>query len=110
MLRSCAGCGMDISVGRRQSPPLLKFSASAGGVVCGKCAAGVEDSMAISAGVYSGLLHLQSVDIGKLARFKLSHTLSEELKTAMYYYLEYFLEKRLKSQDFIEHVIVKSGT
>ena len=100
MLRSCAGCGISRGLIHQ-----TRFSASAGGIVCGKCAAGVEDSMAISAGVYSGLLHLQSVDIGKLARFKLSHTLSEELKTAMYYYLEYFLEKRLKSQDFIEHVI-----
>lgn len=103
MLRSCAGCGKDIG---RDLIHQTRFSASAGGIVCGKCAAGVEDSMAISAGVYSGLLHLQSVDIEKLARFKLSHALSKELKTAMYYYLEYFLEKRLKSQDFLEHVII----
>ncbi len=104
MLGSCAGCGMDIGRGLIHQ---TRISASSGGAICGKCAAGVEDFRVISAGVYSALLHLQGVDAGKLARFKLSHALSEELKIAMYYYLEYFLEKRLKSQDFIEHVIVK---
>jgi recombinational DNA repair protein (RecF pathway) len=59
----------------------------------------------ISGGVYSALLHLQKVDIGKLSRLKLSRAMTEELKVAMYNYLGYFLGKRLKSQEFLEQVV-----
>ncbi len=114
------GGGREIGAGRikergkensctiRPSLGELKFSAHSGGIVCEKCVEEVGDCRAVSPGAYSALLHLQNVDIMKLKRLRLSNVLSEELKSVMYYYLEYFLEKRLKSQDFLEQII-KSG-
>ncbi len=105
MLRSCVVCQKAV-----KSPAGgLKLSPSSGGIVCERCLNGIGDCRTLSGGVYSALLHLQSVDIVKLKRLRLSHVLSEELKSAMYYYLGYFLEKRLKSQDFLERVIAPMG-
>jgi DNA repair protein RecO (recombination protein O) len=101
LLRSCVVCQKSVASSRGG----IEFSASSGGVICRGCAAGVSDSMDISGGVYSALVHLQKVDIGKLSRLKLSRAISEELKTAVHYYLEYLLGKRLKSQEFLEEVI-----
>jgi DNA repair protein RecO (recombination protein O) len=129
MLRSCAVCQGPVRLRSHLSnfsiplPPLIKgdkgglsspllkgagrvkLSPSSGGIVCESCLEGTGDCRTLSGGVYSALLHLQSVDIVKLKRLRLSHILSEELKSAMYYYLEYFLEKRLKSQDFLEQIL-----
>ena len=129
MLRSCVICQKPVKIhprlflptSRRCSPRIkergkensctirpsvgeLKFSAHSGGIVCEKCVEEVGDYRAVSPGAYSALLHLQNVDIVKLKRLRLSNVLSEELKSVMYHYLEYFLEKRLKSQDFLEHM------
>lgn len=104
LLRSCVVCQKNAASSRGK----LGFSASSGGVICRGCAAGVSDSVDISGGMYSALLHLQKVDIGKLSRLKLSRTMAGELKTAMYYYLGYLLGKRLKSQEFLEEVIKDS--
>ena len=101
MLRSCVMCEKPV-----KSPPgELKLSASSGGAVCKGCVEGGGDHRTVSRGVYSALLHLQNVDIMKLKRLRLSHALSEELKSTIYYYLEYFLEKRLKSRDFLEQIL-----
>lgn len=101
LLRNCVVCQKSVALSRVG----LEFSASSGGVICRGCSAGVSDSVDISGGVYSALVHLQKVDIGKLSRLKLSRTMAEELKTAMHYYLGYLLGKRLKSQEFLEQVI-----
>ena len=100
-LGSCAVCQDIVKVRSGE----LHLSGSAGGIVCGRCFGGIKDCRSVSGGVYSALLHLQNVDVLKLDRFSLAPGLCEELKSVVYCYLEYFLEKKLKSRTFLERIV-----
>lgn len=102
MLGNCVVCQKPVKLAQAVE---VKLSASSGGILCERCIDGSREYRTLSGGAYSTLLHLQNVDIMKLNRLRLSDNLSRELKSVMYYYLEYFIEKRLKTQDFLEQIL-----
>jgi len=100
-LLRCVACKKGIG----EKPEKLGLSASAGGVVCGACLVGRSDCISISPGAHKALQHLGRVDLEKLNRLKLPRSVSDELNSAMEYYIEYFAEKELKAKAFLEDTI-----
>lgn len=90
-LTACAVCGRDVRAQKR-----LRFSAAAGGAVCGACAARGEDISALSLEALRRMLLLEDGDIKKV---RLPEHVRGELKAAVNDYAEHVFERRFKAMD-----------
>lgn len=77
------------------------FSAEAGGLIAPDAHTGAQRARPISAAAVKTLRFLQTRPWDVLKELRLRSDLNAEIESIMLYYLQYVLEKRLKSADFL---------
>ncbi len=95
-LQQCVTCH------RPLEPVVNSFSASGGGVLCPDCRYSQPLSQPLSVNALKVLRLLQSSDHGVVSRLKIDKTLSDELETVMRNYLQYLLEREVKSAAWLD--------
>ncbi len=100
-LHRCVSCQRKI-VDSFYSPGQLRLSHSLGGSLCPNCHLKDREATPLSPPALSLMRYLQNTDLSKLNRLKVSLQLRQELKSVLYSYLLFRLEKRPKSLDFLE--------
>jgi len=93
-MRRCARCGGPLSWGGGNG-----FSPSLGGVVCGQC---IADGFPAGKAVLGVLRGLAEESWHKINRMKIEREEREKAGELLRMYVEYLLEKRLKSTDLLE--------
>lgn len=97
-LHSCVGCGKEINHSAR-------FSLSLGGVVCPNCFSLDPKAQAISKGASATIAYLQNASLKEALRLKFTPKIAEELKHILSSFIEFQLEKPLKTLNFIKSVV-----
>lgn len=101
VLKNCGSCG------RKFEAPVEKagFSPGAGGAVCAACMGAAGGCLRLSGGALSTLSCLNGAFPGMLARIKASEIIKDEIREALACCLDYHLEKKLKSKEFLEEIL-----
>lgn len=89
-----------VSCGKENPTEKLGFNPSLGGVLCADCM-NVENAMKISAGILKVLERLLYGELDKYHILKLTEDMSQELDTILRKYIDYRLDKPLKSLEFL---------
>jgi DNA repair protein RecO (recombination protein O) len=97
-LEYCAACRQKIRTAE------LAFSARLGGIVCSHCAGLDPTAFRVKGGEIAIWRRLLQLDSRHLFRLKPNADTRQRLAGLLQYYLQYHLEKRLKSTDFIQHL------
>src|SRR5206468_11592718 len=97
-LLDCAGCGEALPEAACWFSPLL------GGVLCRKCGAHGQAGSPVSVNALKILRLMAAGDRSLYDRVRLSVELLRELEDALEAQLEYHLDRRLKSPDFIRGI------
>jgi len=97
-LEACVKCGKNIATAENF------FSPEAGGVVDKSCAASSLFVKKISPDALKTLRFLQREDWPKIERLSVYPRLNTELERDLRFYLEYLLEKEIKSANFLEEI------
>lgn len=84
---------------------LFKLSAETGGLVCKNCSAEISGENWISAGTASILNKLLSIDLRQVFRLKVSRKSRMEMDFALKNYLEYYLERPMKSRVLLQSLL-----
>jgi DNA repair protein RecO (recombination protein O) len=98
VLDTCTGCGKGISHSAR-------FSLSLGGVVCPNCFSLDSKAQPISKGASATIAYLQNTSLKEALRLKFTPKIAEELKRILSSFVEFQLEKPLKTLIFIKSVV-----
>jgi len=96
-LTGCVSCGVELK------GPTVSFSAPAGGLVCTSCAVGV-DSIPCHAGTIAVMHTLLRWDIDKINRLRIAQPTYGQLYSIMREYLQWHMEKRSRSMQFIDRL------
>lgn len=96
-LEMCANCGARVD-------GLAKFSSRHGGVICKSCLGSDVNARPIMAGTAKFIEHIRRFPFEKLERVKVSETVGKELEGILRGFLDYHVERRLKTLDFIRDV------
>ena len=102
-LRHCAICNRELTESPRLSP-------AHAGLVCSSCVPGDSRSLPISANVTGVIYFLSQVPIQKIETVKLTQLQRIELKKVLRNFLDFTLERKLKSSEFLEKLMATSGT
>jgi DNA repair protein RecO (recombination protein O) len=94
----CSNCRRDIL------PEDQYFSASAGGVICPRCGAGLPGLWQISMGSLKFLRHFQRSSFKDAARANPTKAEQKEIETLMQAYFTYLLERSLNTPGFLKRV------
>lgn len=97
LLKECSLCGNQMEIPLRRAG----FSPGTGGVICEDCMDRNREFLMISGGTLSTMMCLERMAIERLGRLQVSSSVKDELKESLSCYLEYHLEKKLKSLDFL---------
>lgn len=97
-LQQCVHCSRELT------PAAHFFSPSLGGVVCQNCEAASGDARDLSLNALKVLRHLQRGDYLTCSRIRLNPSLHDELERTLTGYINYLLQKELKSVEFIHTV------
>jgi DNA repair protein RecO (recombination protein O) len=81
-----------------------KFSYKSGGLICGNCSRQDDSSRHILAGTAHFIDHVVKAPYEKLTRVKVSQEIGKELEEVMKCFLNYQLETRIKSLEFLEKI------
>ena len=95
-LHECVSCH------RPLSPVVNSFSASAGGVLCPQCSLKQPFSFEISVNTLKVLRFIQDNDYATVARLKIDNFLARELETVTRHYLNYLLEREVKTVAWLD--------
>lgn len=93
----CAGCGNRIEKDSR-------FSFHNGGLICGKCYVSDRNARPILAGTAKFIEHIRSCPFEKAARIKVAHEVGKELEMILRGFLDYHIERRLKTVKFLNDI------
>ncbi|MFZ5649830.1 MAG: DNA repair protein RecO [Bacillota bacterium] len=96
VLDSCILCGSPPSGGK------VRFIPEQGGVVCAGCFSGPATGTEITRGALENMKTLLRWDMGRIHQLKISPLAGREIKNAMRKYIEFYLEKGIKSLNFEE--------
>ncbi len=94
-LHRCLRCGQPAE------PVINYFSAGHGGLLCPDCALGGRAGLSLSVNGLKVLRVLESGDYALARRLRLTASLRTELEGLMRAYLQYVLERRLRSAEFL---------
>ncbi|MBI5123803.1 MAG: DNA repair protein RecO [Candidatus Omnitrophica bacterium] len=93
----CANCSGKIDSN-------AKFSFRNGGVICKNCLSTDKEASHILAGTVKFIEHIRNSPFEKVARVKVSSMVGEELEKILRKFLDYHIERRLKTVDFLKEV------
>jgi DNA repair protein RecO (recombination protein O) len=96
-LEACANCG-----GKVDSKVL--FSVPQGGLICGNCLETDKGALPIMQGTVRFIEHIRSLPFEKVARVKVANAVGRELEATLRKFLDYHIERRLKSLEFIKEI------
>ncbi|NLL17499.1 MAG: DNA repair protein RecO [Clostridia bacterium] len=99
VLHKCISCHQEIGEGTRTS-----LSASMGGILCGDCSSPEPQGYPMEGGELAVWRRLAAMEARLLPRLKVSPTVRKRLFLCLRYYLQYQLERRLKSVEFLKHL------
>ncbi len=97
-LHQCVRCGREIAAQDNY------FSAAEGGIVCAICGPGEPPAPVISLGAQKVLRYLAGHDEAQVARLRVRPATMRELEGLLGRYLEYTLERELKSAQFLRRL------
>ena len=98
-LRSCVVCRKEVN-GEKEH----RFSQNRGGLICSDCYKGSFDHPSISGGTIKMLQRAQTIELSKVKRLFFSPQALEESGKILPSFIEYHLEKPIKSLRFLEHL------
>jgi DNA repair protein RecO (recombination protein O) len=98
-LSKCVICGKEVN-GRKEH----RFSLNKGGLVCSDCFKGSGEYPSLSGGTVRMLQRAQTIELEKVTRLFFSPQALEESRRILTRFIEYHLEKPLKSLQFLEHL------
>ena len=77
------------------------FSIRLGGLICGDCSVHDEEANSVLQGTINSLVHLESFAWAKALNLGISRQIRLELRSVLYNFLSFHLEKRMKSFHFL---------
>lgn len=83
----------------------IRFSYRHGGLICPKCAAVDRGAQPILAGTIKFIEHVRNYDFEKVARVKVASEVGRELEQILRKFLDYHIERRLKTVEFIKETL-----
>src|SRR3989338_5089844 len=98
-LELCASCGKKLDLGVS-----AKFSLMHGGLICKNCLEADRDARPIMAGTARFITHIRSLPFEKVARIKVATTVGKELEVILRKFLDYHIERRLRTLEFIKEI------
>ncbi len=94
VVNTCVGCSKKI-------PHTARFSLSLGGIVCPNCFSQDPKAQPISQGAAATIIYLQKASLKDALRLKFTAPITQELKNILISFIEYQLEKPLKTLAFL---------
>jgi DNA repair protein RecO (recombination protein O) len=95
----CVVCRKEMKGGRAH-----RFSMHRGGLVCATCVRGPGEYPLLSEGTIKTLQHAQKVTLDKVTRLFFSEQAQEESRTVLTHFIEYHLERPLRSLRVLDHL------
>jgi len=96
-LTACANCA-------DTSRDLPRFSLRSGGVLCGKCLNRDRSAIEISKGTINFIEHVKKASYEHASRIKVSEKVGKELELILRRFVDYHVQGRLKTIDFMKKV------
>ena len=96
-LGSCANCS-----GRLDSS--AKFSFRHGGLICKACFAVDKEACSILPGTVKFIEHIRTSPFEKVERVKVATSVGRELEGILRKFLDYHIERRLKTVEFLKEI------
>jgi DNA repair protein RecO (recombination protein O) len=96
-LGSCAYCGGKVDASAR-------FSIVHGGLICKTCADKDRNALSIMAGTVKFIEHIRELPFEKVERIKVANAVGKELESILREFLDYHIERRLKSIEFLKEI------
>lgn len=96
-LEECAGCGSKVEINPR-------FSLRHGGLLCKACLDTDRMAVSILPGTVKFMEHIRSSTFDRAAMVKVSSEVGRELETILRRFLDYHIERRLKTVQFIKEI------
>lgn len=91
----CANCGGKFDAS-------AKFSIAEGGIICKKCLGADANAVPIMPGTAKFIEHIRLSPFEKTQRVKVADAVGKELEAILRKFLDYHIERRLKSLEFIK--------
>ncbi len=99
-IASVKGCALCNSTGLAGA----RFSLIHGGLICNKCLASDKDARAILPGTIKFIEHIRNSPFEMVARIKVASQVGEELESILRKFLDYHIERRLKTLEFLKEI------
>lgn len=96
-LESCANCG-------NKTDMSAKFSVIQGGLICKDCFGMDKNAMSILPGTVKFIEHIRGSSFERVARLKVVASVGKELEAILRKFLDYHIERRLKSLEFLKEI------
>lgn len=96
-LELCANCGNRVDAG-------AKFSFRHGGLICKACLAVDSQARPILQGTVKFIEHIRTSPFDRLARVKVAAEVGKELEGILRKYLDFHIERRLKTLEFLKEI------
>lgn len=96
-LVSCYNCGA-------KSPEGSRFSLRLGGLICRNCFAKDRSAVDVSKGTINFIEHIKKVSYERASRIKVAKIVGTELENILRKFVDYHLENRLKTIEFMKKV------
>lgn len=94
-LDNCVHCGQYAS-------SAIRFSLRHGGILCRKCADSDKQALSIMPGTVKFIEHIRVLPFEKVERIKVAHEVGAELEITLRKYLDYHIERNMKTLKFIK--------
>lgn len=96
-LSTCAYCGGKVDMSAR-------FSIAHGGLICKSCVDKDRNAVPILAGTVKFIEHIRCLPFEKVERIKVASAVGKELESILRKFLDYHIERRLKSVEFLKEI------
>jgi len=96
-MSACANCSAPSGEGAR-------FSFRHGGLICRKCLDSDRDARPILPGTVKFIEHIRTLPFSRVERIKVSTDIGRELEAVLRKYLDYHIERRLKTLEFLKEL------
>ena len=96
-LEFCANCGL-------KTGESAKFSVRHGGLICKNCLGSDLNAQPMMAGTAKFIEYIRKFPFEKLERVKVAEAVGKELESTLRKFLDYHIERRLKTLDFLKEI------
>lgn len=93
----CANCGGKADISAR-------FSIAQGGLICKACLDTDKNAEPVLQGTVKFIEHIRSLTFEKVERIKVANAVGKELEDILRKFLDYHIERRLKSLEFLKEI------